>query len=684
MANNMTPINPQQQQQDIVSQILERTAKTKNLEADAIKKTADANKINIEVEKTKAEIEKTKAEQLDKEIDIKTKKLNILDQQNKTPTQEDSQQQNIFDITSEAYGEGQIGGEPYEEAGSAPSWAYGRNPGEMEQSPSVPDNKDGLLEVNVSGTRDVLGGEEEIPEAGIFDDDDDRGVAEQIVVPEQPDVEDPYGNVLGSKVTTGGSTAIQEESKYIKTLEEERDKIDNQIQNSVNIFSEELEDSKEERKKYSNFFNNLEKDYTNLLGTFKKQNEELDQSRKELITPSYRKAISDIPLISKVSAIIYAAIGGYLGQKNPLNLLEKLIDQNYQDQVAEYEMESELLEKKENYYSKTFNISKDAIITKSNFFQARYEQAMDEIDRSMNLKQYDNKQKNALLQIKSNLSLKIGEHIEMKREQQQKLVEKQAEKIFDHQLKLIRDEEKLKGQMRRDIVKMKREGPEPRAIYSQSDPKKVIVRYGVGANKLYTDAATSNNDTITTGKVSQQIMDIVERVGNKTLLKAAKSTILSKIGEKLPWTAKVSEKIQKDYNDFERLRLILIRMALSNRIAFTGGGNMNRDEASFLMRYHRLKFQKESGTMSEIELNDRMSDLIRGNFDIFTSVIAWENANSSYYKMKTTGYGFDMSFKDYIKKEMKLKGNLLKDVLRMGHSNQSPTILQTQPILEGQ
>ena len=341
------------------------------------KAEAEANKIQSDVTSQQIQNKKIQSEQLGQELSNKEQKLNLMTRMEGPDV---SQQDQPFNEKNEKWGS------------PSSSWARGYAPGtEQEYERKQNDGEGGLFGVDVSGARDAFATEEENPGGvfedeetpdemledeetpdGMFEDEDDQGVSEQVVVPDQPDIEDPYGNLIAQNITGGGGSVINEGSRVTKEIQRQINDIDNQI-SSIGKVPEELEESKMATNEIQSFFNETSKKYNHLIEEFKMQNEGLEKERKELVSPSYRRAIQDIPLVSRVSAIIHASIQGYLGSKDPLSLLNSLIDRNYQDQVAEYNIESELLDKKESTYSKMFAISKNQIMTESNFKQAGYE-----------------------------------------------------------------------------------------------------------------------------------------------------------------------------------------------------------------------------------------------------------------------------------------------------------------------
>ena len=195
------------------------------------------------------------------------------------------------------------------------------------------------------------------------------------------------------------------------------------------------------------------------------------------------------------------------------------------------------------------------------------------------------------------------------------------------------------------------------------------------------------NTQVASSKVirsSSSMNKIANDLGQKTFWKALKNIALSRAGETAGFLTLASPKVREAYEKAQTLTMGLIKTALSSRIEFTGGGNMNNQERQILNTFHGLKEKSEGTNIEGLELDNELNNLFKGRFDILVRTLQWEAANTGYINLISRGEGVDMSFEEYCRDELGMKGELLQNMKRIGADGQTSTIINLNPILPEQ
>ena len=649
MANgNMTPINPQLEQQDIFSQIQERMSKAKKTEA-------EAEAIRSKIESQKIQDKEIETKRLGQELQNKEQKLNLIRQEEEpamTPVPQEepgpSQEQNIFDVASEGYGRGQLGPEPTTQS----------------MMPGQERAEDALVQDTITPTG---------PATEITAEQDEVDPQAEMIAKQAPDLtKDPTGDKTSAFIQGTGSTVLGEAQKESNLFGETISNLQNQL-NSIGQTSEELNGLRQEASKHQQTIREMSQIRDDIVNQFKRQTEELDTERERLRQPSYRKAIQDIPVIAKIGAVIHAGIQGYLGNKDPLSLVNTLIDRNYQDQVAEFNLQSELLDKKENMIGRFYNISKDQQTAKFEYQKYMYDSAKDVYLQALQDERYTQQQKTAIQGQLNNVLMKKEEIDIAERRHRETLMSKQMETRYDRWHK-----DRMFG-LKKEEVEIKRKGKGPN-LASMRNVAGIpnVPFYDKKEAKEYTKALTPKKIAL---KSLGQVPKLAKELGEGKTIKSAWNTLLAFAGEKLPPLTRLSPAVRKAYVKREQLTRLLTQTALQARIQFTGGGNMNDNERRILLGYHNLAEKYNGGDIGDLELQDQLFSMIRGDYSILAEILQWESAHSAYSEFTSRSpIGDRIPFEQFAEKELKFTGKALQDVIRR-HKGGGKFSVQLNPIL---
>lgn len=337
--------------------------------------------------------------------------------------------------------------------------------------------------------------------------------------------------------------------------------------------------------------------------------------------PTYKSAAGGVNWLAKIVSVFDAGMLGHL-RESPTYMLDLFVQKEYQDQMMKYKAKTDFLTAQENIYGKFYDLNKDELEAQTSTLATLYKSAEDQVKSLAVIA--DTREK----KFKTMETLEQLEHKRMIEERKLEASEKQkAWKQFKEQtelgLKKIKRETEIAklGQTAEkiELTRQKQEFAQATALRKRSIELGTLenpIKFAFATEKDATEARDAFN---TSGSSIRGARQIEAKVAELDAAKAAKA----------PWAILGGKGSKKALALFEDINKGLVEIMLKRRIEFTGGGNMNKDELSWMKWFYGVV----SG-MPATQIVKMISKKWAGQYDTIINMIKKASFNTMYNKLK--------------------------------------------------
>ncbi len=346
---------------------------------------------------------------------------------------------------------------------------------------------------------------------------------------------------------------------------------------------------------------------------------------QELSKEPPQRSAANLSFVQKVLGVLVAGGRGFLGDKNPAQLIDDLIEQDFRNQKIAYESKQQGLAFEANQYSKIYEYVKEDEIALNAFTEMKYKTIMTSVafkDKSLNLQKINVDMQAKVAKIQQDRSDKINA---------------QAQQNFQN--KIAKETLGIK----REAAGLQRyEAQTKRMALNKSKEQKSFHGIPVLYKGAEKDIVKFRDETSAHIRASTNLSKIINGKGKwGAIYKEIKKK--GRFGEtalKLQMGAKGVFRMEDKYRQvLTLLTSELIKIASSGRIQYTGGGQLSEGEKRLLGEAIGLDLTqiKEGETLGSVMKGHMFSMIGSGVFEQAVKKLTKESKNN--YMTKYTNFG---------------------------------------------